>query len=366
MEFDKKTEDLADNWNIVSGKKPGCGKKASGKNPSSGKRSIFKPMIPIVSSKTEAVIDHQHDKAVDDISTQTTGLSIQEEPAILLSSQTSVKASSSDLSLGIRVVLNKENIKWREFVRKLIPNKFTEAAVNTTAKNSKPTTLSDDTIFKEILKIRNQVENYIFKMIVCMTFHQAIKTNRYTLISKIITFWKKSNYNIMELINSIYDECNPMTQACWCGSLECIKTIVAADPTNNILQTVHPIKGETLLQTLNSGKMFAVNKDRSYMIYITDRYNRCEVFITNSLARLKADQENVSESINIEPEIRSEIDEILLQSSPLSSLIDKIIGLYLSDIESAKNYFKAVQHLAPADLVLQITQQLADEDIELA
>ena len=254
--------------------------------------------------------------------------------------------------------------QWKKFVRDLIPNR--QPGVNSNIK--------DDKILDEITKIKRNstIKPFDFKKIVCMIFHQAIKTDRQTLIERIIKLWSGSKYNMIELLDSIYDGCKPMTQACWSGSLFCIKTVVSADSTGEILFTVHPTKGETILQTLANGKNYAFEKDPQSGIFINDRFEKCEKFIKDAMAKVESTKLNASlviDSLAIDPSIRNEIESIIACAvTPLSS-IDQLsmilVDLFLADQDSAIEYFKGLKALADSDIFNQINSRLKDEGIEL-
>lgn len=258
---------------------------------------------------------------------------------------------------GLFVNLGKE---WKEFVRKLIPNKSAKT--------------SDETVMNEISKVKTnpQVTNFEFKKIVCMIFHQALKTDRNSLVDKIINCWTRSGYNIVELIDSTYDGCKPMTQACWSGSIYCIQRLIAADLSGSVLYTVHPTKNETILDTLLLGKNYAITKEPDTALFAADRFDKCEKFIKAAMARHEASQKESESSVSnssISLEIKESIDRIIEEAdgsndSIVNQLVLKLVDLYLEDQEKSAEYFGAVKIIVGAEVFNQIDSRLKDEGIE--
>jgi hypothetical protein len=263
---------------------------------------------------------------------------------------------------GIYVNLGPE---WKKLVRSFLPNRLAgEKAVR------------DDTILDEIGKIKRntQVSNFEFKKIVCMFLHQAIKTDRNTLIERIIKQWESARYNIIELIDSIYDGCRPMTQACWSGSILSIRLIVSADTTGQILSSVHPTKGETILETLAGGRIYAIKNDPASEIFIADKFDKCERYIHDAIASFKRQaavteaEKSLGESKqSYDPKIIEEIDLIKSTSSDIvSELSFKLAELFINDNKVAMSeYFGAINTLVDKEIVKQIETSLANEGIDL-
>ncbi len=271
---------------------------------------------------------------------------------------------------GIFVNLGPE---WKKFVRDLIPNKAART--------------SDDTVMNEISKVKSNstISNFEFKKIVCMMFHQALKTDRNSLVDKIINCWTRSGYNIVELIDSTFDGCKPMTQACWSGSISCIKSLIAADSSGSVLHTIHPTKNETILDTLMLGRNFAISKDPDNSIFAAERFNNCEKFIKTAMARQEAAKvEITAESSNsISPELKESIDKIVEEGSGsndsiINLLVLKLAELYLENEEKSTacarslsqrdrltEYFEAVKMTVEPEIFSQIDSRLKDEGIEL-
>jgi hypothetical protein len=249
---------------------------------------------------------------------------------------------------------------WKKFVRDLIPNKSSKT--------------KDETVMAEISKVKSNpnVTNFEFKKIVCMIFHQALKTDRNTLVDKIINCWTRSGYNIIELIDSTYDGCKPMTQACWSGSIYCIQRLVAADMSGSVLYTVHPTKNETILDTLMLGKNFAIQKDPDTALFVVDRFEKCESFIKAAMARQESSKAAACdvEVQSICPEIKESIDGIIggtdgSSASTVDQLTLKLIDLYLEDQEKSAEYFKAVKSIVNDEIFNQIDSRLKNEGLEL-
>jgi len=268
---------------------------------------------------------------------------------------------------GIFVNLGKE---WKDFVRKLIPNKSSKTR--------------DDTVISEISKVKSNqmVSPFDFKKIVCMIFHQALKTDRNTLVDTIINcwtrprYWSAGGYNIIELIDSTYDGCKPMTQACWSGSIYCIQRLIAADTSGSVLYTVHPTKNETILDTLMLGKNYAIQKEPDTAIFADDRFKKCENFIRVAMARHESSNaaDAAAESLDVVsqicPEIKKSIDGIIEAAGGSSaSIIDqftlKLVDLYLEDQTKSVEYFKAIKLTVEIEILNQIDTRLKDEGIEL-
>jgi hypothetical protein len=261
---------------------------------------------------------------------------------------------------GINVKLGPE---WKKLVRSLLPNSLAGGK-----------SVRDETILDEIVNIKrnSQVSNFEFKKIVCMFLHQAIKTDRHTLIERIIKLWNVAGYNMIELIDSIYDGCSPMTQACWSGSMFSIRTIVSADPTGQILSTVHPTKGETILETLAKGKQFALEKDPQSAVFIVDKFNKCEDYIRDAIlavetraASAAADSECKSSH---NPKIIEEIELIKLDNDNIvTELSLKLIDLLAGDNgqSAMSEYLGAIKTIMDKEIVKQIETNLTNEGIDL-
>lgn len=266
---------------------------------------------------------------------------------------------------GIYVNLGPE---WKKFVRGLLPNNLVGGKA-----------VRDETILDEIGKIKSkpEISNLEFKKIVCMIFHQAIKTDRHTLIERIIRQWSVAKYNMIELIDSTYDGCKPMTQACWSGSMFCIRTIISADPTGQILYTVHPTKGETILQTLAAGKSYALGKDPQSALFIADKFDKCERFIRDAMAAVKAKadaaaSETATESVKLgggstlNPANVAQIESIKSAGgNTVTEFSLKLVELFMSDQAAMGEYFDAIKSLVDKEIVDQIVTNLANEGIDL-
>lgn len=256
---------------------------------------------------------------------------------------------------GIFVNLGKD---WKDFVRKLVPNEQRGNSI-----------VRDNSILDEIAKLKRNpsVSNFEFKKIVCLIFHQAIKTDRHSLIESIIKQWNAAKYNIIELIDSTYDSCKPMTQACWSGSLFCIRTIISADPSGQILSTVHPTKGETILETLMAGKSYALKKDPTSALFIAERFDKCERFIRDAQRGLAEKESDSNAKSEIDQSVREEIEDTKLLSSDLvSDLSLKLVDLYLSDQTVANKYFNAARVLVDKEIFEQININLQNEGFEFS
>lgn len=253
---------------------------------------------------------------------------------------------------GIEVRLDKE---WKDWVRGLVPNKGA----------NKPDRLVMDEIGK--LKANQDITFFKFKQIVCMIFHQALKTNRNTLIQQIIKRWKDSRYEIIELIDSTYDRCKPIFQACWSGSLDCIQLIVASDPTGQVLKSVHPSKPEeTIMDTLTMGMNRALTDNPSNVQIFHRRYTECINYIQAATRRMESLEQNSDSSNEISPELRDEIEKIKTSgSNVVEDFVAKIAEYYIDNQEVATNFFKAVKELTDPTMFDQIDSRLKDEGIEL-
>jgi hypothetical protein len=208
-----------------------------------------------------------------------------------------------------------------------------------------------------------------------MFLHQAIKTDRHTLIERIIKLWNVAGYNMIELIDSIYDGCRPMTQACWSGSIFSIRTIVSADPTGQILSTVHPTKGETILETLAEGKQFALKKDPQSAVFIVDKFDKCKDYIRDAIlavetraASAAADSECKSSH---NPKIIEEIKLIKLDNDNNNNIVTEL-SLKLIDLLAGENgqsamseYLGAIKTIMDKEIVKQIETNLTNEGINL-
>jgi hypothetical protein len=145
-------------------------------------------------------------------------------------------------------IIAKLDAATKDFIREVLPN---------SGKN-----IADTRIMDMIATMRSdpRLKLIDFKRRIVMICHQAIKKDRGALVVKIFEMWQRSKFPLIELVDSTYDNCKPITQAAWCGSIECIRIIVSSDPTNTVLDTINS-KGETLQHTLTLGKSYALGKD---------------------------------------------------------------------------------------------------------
>lgn len=258
---------------------------------------------------------------------------------------------------GIIVRLDKE---WKDWVRSLVPNKGTVK--------------SDKAVMDEIANLRGKPDVKLtkFKNIVCMIFHQALKTNRNTLIQHIIKRWKDSRFDIIELIDSTYDNCKPIFQACWSGSLDCIQLIVASDQTGEILKSVHPSKPtETIMDTLRMGMNRALIDNPSNVQIFHRRYTECIDYIQASIRRMVEIDLETSGSVcnSVDLELCAEIERKMNVGSSMSDKVEDFVAsiatLYLDDQNEATKYFLKLKELASPQVSQMVENRLGDEGIEL-
>jgi len=272
------------------------------------------------------------------------------------SSDTNNSVRSQRIPTGIVAILDS---KAKSVIRELLPN---------TGKN-----IADSKIIEMMASMKSDrtLKLFDYKKRVVMILHQAIKKDRAPLISKIFDMWKRSKFPMIELIDSVYDNCKPITQAVWNGSIDCIRSIVSADTelSNTVLQTINS-KGETLEQTLTLGKSYALSKDPSSAIFIEERFKQCKKYITSALVTQKRhDDESLdievtvdcsSEKLDISNEIITEIMEI--QTSEIDLML-KIASVYGDDIELSRKYFLATKQSVDEDMFKRIEDTLKDEGI---
>ena len=223
-----------------------------------------------------------------------------------------------------------------------------------------------------ILKMKNDsaLKLFDFKKRVVMILHQALKKDRSPLISKIFDMWKnfnypKNNYPMIELIDSIYDNCKPITQAVWNGSIECIRLIVSVDPelSSIILNTINT-KGESLEQTLNLGKSYSLKKNPSAAVFIEERFNICFQFLRSAtLTQKRHIDESLDCKESLEPDISIEINEIMKIVDSESEIMFKIALQYGDNFELAHKYFLATKKCVAKEFFEEIEQKLKDEGI---
>jgi hypothetical protein len=271
------------------------------------------------------------------------------------SSDTNHSVRSQRIPAGIVAILD---TKAKAVIRELLPN---------TGKN-----IADSKIIEMMASMKNDrtLKLFDYKKRVVMILHQAIKKDRAPLISKIFDMWKRSKFPMIELIDSLYDNCKPITQAVWNGSIDCIRSIVSADIelSNTVLQTINS-KGETLEQTLALGKSYALSKDPSSAIFIDERFKECKKYITSALATQKRHDEETldievivdcNSKLDISNEIITEIMEI--QTSEIDLML-KIASVYGDDIELSRKYFLATKQSVDEDMFKRIEDTLKDEGI---
>ena len=259
---------------------------------------------------------------------------------------------------GIVAILDAET---KQIIREVLPN---------SGKN-----VADTKIMSMIATMKtNGMKLIDFKKRVVMIFHQAIKKDRGPLVNKIIEMWNRSKFPLIELLDSTYDSCKPITQAAWCGSIDCFRVIVANDTTNTVLQTINS-KGETLDRTLLLGKSYALSKDPSNAVFIEDRFNECNRYLASSLETQKrhaADNKSGQESKPLSPEqieIQAFLSELNVASAEMDIML-KIISIYGDNAELAKNYYlQAKEYLVAKmatsanDIIKSIDENLSDNGI---
>ena len=260
---------------------------------------------------------------------------------------------------GIVAILDAET---KQIIREVLPN---------SGKN-----VADTKIMSMIATMKtNGMKLIDFKKRIVMIFHQAIKKDRGPLVNKIIEMWNRSKFPLIELLDSTYDSCKPITQAAWCGSIDCFRVIVANDTTNTVLQTINS-KGETLDRTLLLGKSYALSKDPSNAVFIEDRFNECNRYLASALETQKRHAAGDSKT-SISPEqteIQTFLTELNIESAEMDIML-KIISIYGDDAELAKNYYlQAKEYLVnkmsnPEDrdkIIKSIDENLSDNEITFA
>jgi len=323
----------------------------------SSKKSKFQPLKPLADNTVEKPFKINIVENLPSESHSSKDVPIASAAAFDTRSD---NASTSTRPRGPRrppsgIFVNLES-KWKKFVRDLIPNKSSRT--------------SDKTVMEQISKVKTNpdVSYFEFKKIVCMIFHQALKTDRNTLVDEIIKYWNKNKYPIVELIDSTCDDCKPMTQACWSGSIYCIQRLISVDLSGAVLYTIHAKKNETILKTLEQGKLNAM-KNPDSALFTKDRFEKCEKFIREAIERLESSKKSASrdgEEEQISSEIKESIDGIIESSeSIVDQLVLKLVDLYLEDQAKSSEYFKAVKTIVEADVFNQIDSRLKNEGIEL-
>ena len=264
----------------------------------------------------------------------------------------------SYVAAGIVAILDAET---KQIIREVLPN---------SGKN-----VADTKIMSMMTTMKtNGMKLIDYKKRVVMIFHQAIKKDRGPLVNKIIEMWNRSKFPLIELLDSTYDSCKPITQAAWCGSIDCFRVIVANDTTNTVLQTINS-KGETLDRTLLLGKSYALSKDPSNAVFIEDRFNECNRYLASSLETQKrhaADNKSGQESKPLSPEqieIQAFLSELNVASAEMDIML-KIISIYGDNAELAKNYYlQAKEYLVAKmatsanDIIKSIDENLSDNGI---
>jgi hypothetical protein len=271
---------------------------------------------------------------------------------------------------GIVAILDAET---KQIIREVLPN---------SGKN-----VADTKIMSMIATMKtNGMKLIDYKKRVVMIFHQAIKKDRGPLVNKIIEMWNRSKFPLIELLDSTYDSCKPITQAAWCGSIDCFRVIVANDTTNTVLQTINS-KGETLDRTLLLGKSYALSKDPSNAVFIEDRFNECNRYLVSALETQKRHSAGDSKT-SISPEqierdamhlstfreIQTFLSELNVASAEMDIML-KIISIYGDNAELAKNYYLQSKDYLVAkmatsdqanDIIKSIDENLSDNGITFA
>ena len=270
----------------------------------------------------------------------------------------------SYVAAGIVAILDAET---KQIIREVLPN---------SGKN-----VADTKIMSMMTTMKtNGMKLIDYKKRVVMIFHQAIKKDRGPLVNKIIEMWNRSKFPLIEILDSTYDSCKPITQAAWCGSIDCFRVIVANDTTNTVLQTINS-KGETLDRTLLLGKSYALGKDPSNAVFIEDRFNECNRYLTSALETQKrhaADSKSKEGGkVSLSPEqkeIQTFLSELNIESAEIDIML-KIISIYGDNAELAKNYYlQAKEYLVdkmsnPDELdkiIKSIDENLSDNGISFA
>jgi len=286
------------------------------------------------------------------------------------SSLPNASSQRSYVPAGIVAILDAET---KQIIREVLPN---------SGKN-----VADTKIMSMIATMKtNGMKLIDFKKRVVMIFHQAIKKDRGPLVNKIIEMWNRSKFPLIELLDSTYDSCKPITQTAWCGSIDCFRVIVANDTTNTVLQTINS-KGETLDRTLLLGKSYALSKDPSNAVFIEDRFNECNRYLASSLETQKrhavGDSKTGQESKPLSPEqierdamhistfreIQAFLSELNVASAEMDIML-KIISIYGDNAELAKNYYLQAKDYLVAkmatsanEIIKSIDENLSDNGI---
>lgn len=278
---------------------------------------------------------------------------------------TDSRASSVDsrapyIPRGIIAILDAET---KQIIREVLPNN---------GKN-----IADTKIISMISTMKNNSSLKLidFKRRVVMILHQAIKKDRGPLVNKIVDMWNKLKFPLIELIDSTCDSCKPITQAAWCGSIDCFRVIVANDTTNTVLQTINS-KGESLDRTLLLGKSYALSKDPSNAVFIEDRFDSCLQYLKSALitqkrhsdaSSVKDETSNSFKECSASSSDTSPEDQLIPEITEISSsdtdIILKIISVYGDNIELAKNYYLAAKKCVSEEIFKSIEDNLLDNGI---
>jgi hypothetical protein len=247
----------------------------------------------------------------------------------------------------------KTNIEDRVIIRQLLPNEGKD--------------VSDKFIFDFINKILISSNDNLIekKRKIGMIFHQSIKRDRTNIINFIFELWKKKNFPTIELIDSIYDNCKPITQAGWCGSINCLRTIVSiGGDVNNINN-----KNETLLDTINKGKEYYISKSPSMKQFIIHRFKECYNYIITVKEIINLQQN--SESINskesteiIDSKISTEIIDSKISTESITST-ESIISIDSVEINLTTDEINKLNNMSEYDMTMEIVN-LYTTDIKTA
>ena len=205
--------------------------------------------------------------------------------------------------------------------------------------------------------------------------------------------WKQNKFPIIEIIDSTFDDCKPIFQASWCGSIGCLREIVACSTTEfNVLNTKNS-KNESILECLTKGKDFALSKIAPIGYKSTRmRFEECEEYILQSSITFERQKQESCGTVLVEDtnkynygdnsslsslsvdNVKKEEKSCVVTMSSFNNIssstegsrdeiLDKLLSLYFDNNELALEYFTKLKTLIPTKLLISIETELAESGI---
>jgi hypothetical protein len=278
------------------------------------------------------------------------------------SAKSTCKESTGEDSSGEFVKIEKKKEK-KEYFSKV------DVATKNEIRNLFKANINNKLIIDRVNAISDQSKR---KNVIVMVFHLAIKKDKYDLIIILCNLWKRQ-YKIQELTNCIFDNYKPIFIAAWNGSATSIREIVANG--GDVLSKNE--KGESLIDAITKGKIFAISQNPENKVFIEDRFERCLEYIESTIKSIedaelekasseKASSEKASsEKTSSEKASSQELFLDKIKDKSVNDIISEILQFYPDNISEAKRIYGAYKEVLSEAILEEISNILRDEEIDL-